>query len=194
MTEKSCKTHRKGKTKAVNDKYYQILEEKILGFITSRNDETQRCDILEYIANDTDVHMERKNRSYEVSENENDTELYERMVDKVLERLIKKEKIKKIYYGPKKTRYTINAPTFTGLYNADIVIMQVEAGEEKRAKELIEANLEDDSIIIIPVEGYLLCTKMNSRKKRNNKSQSDYIRHYVHKAIRKAHCDIYSRK
>lgn len=187
----------------VNEEYKRIMEAKIVEYtFLHGKDDCRWTKMLKYIANDEDVQYARGLRNYEQSkeafrkDNNADITLYKEMYRKALKKLIKEKKIQKFSNQKNMTKYGFvgEKPKVTNLYNDGIAIMQVEQGKEKETKAIIEANIEDPYIIIIPLDGFLLCTKKNPRDKKFVKSQTPYIRKMVRRALLKADCKVVARK
>ncbi len=188
---------------SANEAYKRIMEEKIVEYtFLHGKDDCTWTKMLKYIANDEDVQQARGIRNYEMSEeafrkdNEADIALYKEMYRKVLGKLIKDKKIRKFSNQKNKTQYGFvgEKPIVRNLYNDGIAIMQVERGKEKETKAIIDANIEDPYIVVIPLDGFLLCTKRNPSDKQFDKPQTPYIRKKVRQALQKADCKVFARK
>ena len=77
------------------------------------------------------------------------------------------------------------------LYNNERAIFEVGEGREKSVKRKIEEFIEDKQIVIIPVNGFLLCTKRNPDNLKKKESQLEDIRFQVETAIIKAYGAFY---
>jgi len=85
-------------------------------------------------------------------------------------------------------------PRITNLYNREIAIYEIKSGDSKSAKEMIDANITDKDVIVIPLEGFLLCTMKNRKEDDITESQLDYIRDKVSTAFRKADGKVSKKK
>lgn len=93
--------------------------------------------------------------------------------------IIKKKKGRNVMYAPGK-------PELLNLYNRDIAIFQVTSGDAKNVKKMLDEKLKDKNIIVIPIDGYIMCTMKNRKEDNNMESQLEYIRQEIKKAYQRA--------
>lgn len=174
------------------DDYRNAIQQEIINYLKvhKRADECTHAKILQHISDNDDIIALNEKRGYSKRKGKGKpTNKYRYMVDKALQELIDNgaivERKEKIYAlaTDKTIVYNLN--------NTDVAIFYTGKDRADDVKTMIEKNIVDKNIVVIPTESFLFCVRRNADKYFASKSQSQSIKRKVENALSKAGCDIY---
>lgn len=186
--------------KVTEAEYRETIKETIMSYVKDNPAENcTRKNLLTHVANNSDVQNKRRKR-YQSKRSKEDAYAkpannarYELMFRIALGELIEEKKIERLKLEKKHPMYVLSESEakIYSLCNNEIAIFEVGEGREKSVKSKIEEFIEDKQIVIIPVNGFLLCTKRNPENLNKEESQLEHIRVQVEKAIITAYGAVY---